>query len=91
MAVADAGDAEGRGQVDEAVAVDVEHVGAAGFLPEERGRAAIASVDDRRLAGSETPRQGARAPAGDRCPEARQQISAAKTGGHARKAIRLRA
>ena len=35
MAVADGGDAEARGEVDVAVAVDVEDVGAARRLPED--------------------------------------------------------
>jgi len=73
VAVADERHAEPRGQVDVAVAVDVEDVGAARLTPR---RGAASGVDARRFEGAEIRCELAGARAGRRHPEARQEIAA---------------
>jgi hypothetical protein len=79
--VAGVGDAEGRGEVDEAVAVRVPDVGAGGALPEDRG-SGLGARDVAALDLGQARGQGQGARSGNRRDERGREGS---DGGHERR------
>ena len=95
VAVADGGDAEPGGQVEEAVAVDVEDVGAEGLVPDQArgvlrrvGRAGE-GVDARGLGGGERPGERPGDGSGGRDEDLGRQVAADQAGAGARRATRV--